>query len=270
MHCTIIVDDVSGRGDLLAEHGLSIYLKTPRGNILFDAGQGTCLLHNAQALGLDLGLVDHLVLSHGHYDHSWGIPRVLQEAGRLPLWAHPDFDAPHHSKRGGKLRYCGAHLAKGSFDFKPVEGSVEVIEGVWAITVPGEERDPDFVPRDPDLVVPEAGDLLLDPLKDDLSLVVKGRFGYSVILGCAHAGAVNIIKAASRRSNTKEFYAVIGGMHMGGQSKEFLKRSIAALADMFSIAIFRPCHCTGFRAAAELAAAFDDVDWAASGKAFEI
>ncbi len=269
MHCTIVVDDCNGRRDLVAEHGLSIYLKTPRGNILFDAGQGICLSHNAHALGLDLGLVNHLVLSHGHYDHSWGMPKVLQEAGKLPLWAHPAFETPHHTKRGGRLRYCGAHLAKASFNLKPVEGSVEIIEGIWAISVADEERNPDFAPKDPDLVVPEGTDLISDPLKDDLSLVVKGRFGYSVILGCAHAGAVNILEAASRRFNTKSFYAVIGGMHMEKQSKEFLERSVAALADRFSVTIFRPCHCTGFRAAAMLASAFD-VDWAGSGAALEL
>lgn len=269
MHCTIVVDDFNGRRDLLAEHGLSIHLKTPRGNVLFDAGQGICLLHNAHAMGLDLGLVDHLVLSHGHYDHSWGIPKVLQEAGRLPFWAHPAFEVPHHTKRGGRLRYCGAHLAKASFDFKPVEESAEIIEGVWAISVPNEERNPDFAPKDPNLIMPEGKDWVPDPFDDDLSMVVKGRFGYSVILGCAHAGAVNILEAASRRFDTKNFYAVVGGMHMEGQSKEFLERSVAALADRFSVTIFRPCHCTGFRAAATLASAFD-VDWAASGTSLEL
>jgi len=56
---------------------------------------------------------------------------------------------------------------------------------------------------------------------------------------------------------------------MEGQSKKFLERSVAALADRFSVTIFRPCHCTGFRAAATLASAFD-VDWAASGTSLEL
>ena len=87
MHCTIVVDDFNGRRDLLAEHGLSIYLKTPRGNVLFDAGQGICLLHNAHAMGLDLGLVDHSLEPPDMT--TLGIPRSSRRRAGSPLGLQP-------------------------------------------------------------------------------------------------------------------------------------------------------------------------------------
>ena len=94
-------------------------------------------------------------------------------------------------------------------------------------------------------------------------MVVKGRFGYSMILGCAHAGAVNILEAASRRFDTKTLRR--RGMHMEGQSG--IPALVAALADRFSVTIFRPCHCGVPRRS--IASAFD-VDWAASGTSLEL
>lgn len=42
--------------------------------ILFDTGAGTALQPNARHLGIDLACANSLVLSHGHYDHTGGLP----------------------------------------------------------------------------------------------------------------------------------------------------------------------------------------------------
>ena len=41
--------------------------------ILFDTGYSDIILGNAEEMGIDLGGVTHIVLSHGHDDHAHGL-----------------------------------------------------------------------------------------------------------------------------------------------------------------------------------------------------
>src|SRR5258708_23444831 len=66
---------VSGAAICRAHHGLSVLITAHVGDerrtLLFDAGpEGTTFLQNAAILGVDLGAVDAVVLSHGHWDHG--------------------------------------------------------------------------------------------------------------------------------------------------------------------------------------------------------
>ena len=70
---TILADNtVSGKSDLLGEHGFSIYLETSQGNFLFDTGKGKTIVHNATRCRKDLGAIKAIILSHGHADHTGG------------------------------------------------------------------------------------------------------------------------------------------------------------------------------------------------------
>jgi 7,8-dihydropterin-6-yl-methyl-4-(beta-D-ribofuranosyl)aminobenzene 5'-phosphate synthase len=63
---------------LQAEHGVAFAIGTPSGQILFDTGQsGDVLTHNAAHLGVDLGQMDALALSHAHYDHTGAVSQSL-------------------------------------------------------------------------------------------------------------------------------------------------------------------------------------------------
>ena len=69
--------------------------------MLFDTGQGPALPVNARALGVDLRETDLLVLSHGHYDHTGGIPHVLHVAPNAHVYCHPGVVQPRYSLRNG-------------------------------------------------------------------------------------------------------------------------------------------------------------------------
>ncbi len=47
--------------------------------VLFDTGQSGGFIDNAEAMGIDLKDLDYLIISHGHYDHSGGLERLVKE-----------------------------------------------------------------------------------------------------------------------------------------------------------------------------------------------
>ena len=67
----------------------------------------------------------------------------------------------------------------------------------------------------------------------------------------------------------RDFDAVIGGTHLSGVDPKEYGVWMQELAQ-YNVKRWRPCHCTGFRAAAELARRFENVDWAAAGTSHEL
>lgn len=99
---TILVDNQAVTG-LAAEHGFSLWIETADTHLLFDTGQGTAFEKNAAALGIDLATTNILVLSHGHYDHTGGVPSCLR-AGKAELYCHPGAVLPRYSIRNGMTK----------------------------------------------------------------------------------------------------------------------------------------------------------------------
>jgi 7,8-dihydropterin-6-yl-methyl-4-(beta-D-ribofuranosyl)aminobenzene 5'-phosphate synthase len=93
---------LSGNCFCSAAHGLSFLITLRQGStaktLLFDAGpEDRTLEQNISRLGIDLGAVEAIVLSHGHCDHGGGgaMLRALQlirdrNGGRkVPYYCHP-------------------------------------------------------------------------------------------------------------------------------------------------------------------------------------
>ena len=76
--------------------------------ILLDTGQTGTAVHNARALGVDLSRVKHIVLSHGHQDHTGGLRDVLAQTGEVDVYAHSELWRPRSVfRKGEKPRYSG-------------------------------------------------------------------------------------------------------------------------------------------------------------------
>jgi 7,8-dihydropterin-6-yl-methyl-4-(beta-D-ribofuranosyl)aminobenzene 5'-phosphate synthase len=90
-------EDASGnRVSILAEHGFSAVVGLTEGGktrkALFDFGfSETGALRNARTLGVDLGEIEAMVLSHGHMDHHGGLPAFVESLGGkdMELVLHP-------------------------------------------------------------------------------------------------------------------------------------------------------------------------------------
>jgi 7,8-dihydropterin-6-yl-methyl-4-(beta-D-ribofuranosyl)aminobenzene 5'-phosphate synthase len=264
----VLCDNTVYRPDAMAEHGWAVWLETADGNYLFDTGQGRVLRHNTTFFGLDLATARAILISHHHYDHTGGLLEALRlrrgRAGETDVPVHAHFDLFKESyavPKGRKPRYVGVPFSRLALEgagaiFRLGNEWQEIAEGLY---LTGEvPRRTDFEPGPTNLKYFNADrELVDDPLLDDQSLVVETRKGLLVVLGCSHAGIVNILTYVAEKTGRSHFHTVIGGTHLGPAREEQVTRTVEAL-QAFDIERFGAAHCTGPQAAARLARAFGD------------
>jgi len=256
----VLSDNTAAPPVFLAEHGLSLLLEVEGKRYLLDTGQGEVAVRNAERMGVDLRGVEAIILSHGHYDHTAGLPQALRRTGPCRVICHPAALHAKYYQLGEIRRHIGIpwrrdYLVANGAAFGESTGPTLLAEGVW---VTGEiPRRTDYEPGDPNLKCEVDGVLEVDPLLDDQAVVVDTGEGLVVVLGCAHAGAMNTCLYAREISGVERILAVVGGSHLAFLGREQLLRTIEELRAM-DPARLAFSHCTGQTAALELAAAFGD------------
>lgn len=270
MRLSILAENSTRSPFILPEYGLSLHVEVGGTSILIDTAQGIGLFPNAARMGIDLAKLDLMALSHGHFDHVGGVAPLYSFHGPMPVWAHPSVDARHSRKKNDRVHFIGFHLNRNAVDFHPVTGHLELAPRFWAVEVPRDRRDPEFMKNPPHLVLEGPDGLVPDPFDDDLSFVVEGEQGLSVLLGCAHAGVVNILEEVARVFRTRSFFTVVGGMHMADQDDAYVEKVVGALSGRFDVRKWYPCHCTGFQAASRLVAREQNVDWGYAGTSIDL
>lgn len=88
MKFTLLLDNKTEDVRCRAEWGLSVLIETRGRRILLDSGPSGLFAENAARLGIDLAEVDAAVISHGHYDHTEGIPAFVACNEKAPIYLH--------------------------------------------------------------------------------------------------------------------------------------------------------------------------------------
>jgi 7,8-dihydropterin-6-yl-methyl-4-(beta-D-ribofuranosyl)aminobenzene 5'-phosphate synthase len=256
---TVLVDN-RARPPLQGEHGFSALIEIMGRRVLFDTGQGPCLLPNARALGQDLSDLDAVALSHGHYDHTGGLPQVVAGAGLMPVYALPGLATPRYCL-DGSVPPRAVHMPDAARDAM-LDRPLSCVR--WVTTpqeiVPGLHlsgpipRANDFEDSGGPFYL-DAGGEVADPLDDDQALWLDTAWGTVLVLGCCHVGLANTLEHVRAHTGGRPVRGVLGGMHLLRASAERLERTCAALAAA-GVDLLAPCHCTGDRAVERLRQAF--------------
>ncbi|MBM3153738.1 MAG: MBL fold metallo-hydrolase [Chloroflexi bacterium] len=259
---TTLSENTAGRVGLLAEWGLSVLVEVDGYKVLLDTGLGISTFYNAAVMGIDLSQIDKIVLSHGHRDHTGGLRHVLQAARRnIDIIAHPDIWTSKYSRTFGKQeQYAGIPHAREALEdlgacFKLTQEPVWLTDNI--VTTGEIPLQTEYEKIDAELYVKEDGQLVPDPLKDDLALVIKSPQGLVVVLGCGHRGIINTLHRARELTGVDHIRMVIGGTHLIQASRERLDLTIAELREM-SVERLGVSHCTGLPAASVLFQEFGD------------
>jgi 7,8-dihydropterin-6-yl-methyl-4-(beta-D-ribofuranosyl)aminobenzene 5'-phosphate synthase len=127
---TILMDNAPGVPSLLTEHGLSVWLDFGDKRLLWDTGQTEKLFDNAQRLNVDISSADAVILSHGHYDHTGGLSKVIQAAPTAKVYLHPKAVEPKYSLKNSVTRSIGmSRDAQLQLLEREVEGGVVFVDG---------------------------------------------------------------------------------------------------------------------------------------------
>jgi len=259
---TTLSENTAGIGEFLGEWGLSVLVETKETFVLLDAGQRYSLSHNADILGVDLGKIETVVLSHGHFDHTGGLRQLLRRMRKtIEIIAHPDIWQVKYARREGEPdRYIGIPFRRNELEslggvFHLTSQPVRIAEDI--MTTGEIPMVTTFEKIDAALFVEENSAWKPDKVLDDQALIVKTKHGLVVILGCAHRGMINTLYHAQQITGTSEIHAVIGGSHLISASAEHLWQTVAALKDL-GVQRLGLCHCTDLPAAALLAQEFGE------------
>lgn len=255
---TILIENTAYKAGLKTEHGLSFWIEYGNNKTLFDTGQSESILYNAKTLDIDLAQTDAIILSHGHYDHTGGLPSVINIASKAKIYLHPAAAEPKYSQKASGVKYIGmSDSAK-----KAIENCLLIWTATPAVIFPGMSVTGQ-VPRMNDYE--DVGGTFFadenfhkpDELLDDQSLFIESSNGLIVIFGCAHAGVVNTLDYISKLTDGKNIYAVIGGMHLLNASPVRIENTINTF-EKYKIQKVMPLHCTGKKAIDAMKNAFDE------------
>lgn len=249
---TCVVDNHTTSPDLKGEHGLSFWIESTGGVVLFDTGQTSeALFNNLARLKLPMDRIDAVVLSHAHYDHTGGLAALLEKRPGLPVYAHPELFQPRYSHRQSGTLSIGLEMDREELnriaDLRLTPDPVELLPGLWTSGEISER--PEAKGTSANLVVRGAnGEWLPDPHTDDQSLVILGEDGkLTLICGCCHAGILNTLTHVGRVFS-REVSVVIGGIHLKSADEGEIDHVIQVLNATASGTKYYLNHCTGDRA----------------------
>jgi 7,8-dihydropterin-6-yl-methyl-4-(beta-D-ribofuranosyl)aminobenzene 5'-phosphate synthase len=246
---TILCENRVTNPHLVAEQGLSLLVETPAGKLLFDTGQTNTVVNNSKSLEIKLNEISKIVLSHGHFDMTGGLPHLLKEIKAPEIYCHPNLFNKKFKLRDNERIDIGVRWEKSELEelgakFILKTRPIEIFPDVW---LSGEiPRLTSFEYIDEIYQEQILESYIHDELNDDMALIIKTKKGLIVLLGCGHSGPLNTVKHAMRLMGENRIHLVMGGMHLQQALDQKIEQVVVNLVRLAPDYI-APLHCCGFR-----------------------
>jgi 7,8-dihydropterin-6-yl-methyl-4-(beta-D-ribofuranosyl)aminobenzene 5'-phosphate synthase len=209
---TVLCDNNPFRKGVETSWGFSCFIEGIEKTVLFDSGNNPfLLLRNMERMEIAPADIDSVLLSHMHWDHMGGLYGVIENNNELTVF----LPGSSSEKFKADIKRQGAEIAE-------VREPVKICDNVFSTGESGET------------------------IKEQ-SLIIHTNKGLIVITGCAHPGITNVIEKAKEIIG-EEVLLVLGGFHLGAESKESLKQIVSNFREL-NVGYVAPCHCTGNNAA---------------------
>ena len=241
--------------------GLSFFIETAEKKILFDTGLSGLFFTNAEKMGISLRDLDFLILSHGHIDHTGGLPELARylagategKQSRLPrLIAHPRCFWQKEKDGVNNGSSMSEDEARRQF---PINLSTKPVWITDDLVFLGEiPRRFAFEKGDSGkrMIYTPYGNTGPDFLTDDTALAFRSAKGLVIITGCSHAGICNITEYAREVCGENRVADIIGGLHLLSPKPKQLAKTGKYLNRLHLNAL-HACHCTSLPAKLALA-----------------
>jgi 7,8-dihydropterin-6-yl-methyl-4-(beta-D-ribofuranosyl)aminobenzene 5'-phosphate synthase len=242
--------------NLTAEWGLSLHIEFNGHRILFDTGISGVFAKNAENLGVNIGDVEAVVLSHHHYDHGGGLRRFLEtnSSAKVHLGQAPDGDC-YFKFLGFMKRYVG--LDKKLYPdftsrFITINDVTQILPEVYIL--PHITGSYPKAVGNKDLYLSKNGALVHDDFFHEIVMAIKENAMLVVFTGCSHNGILNAIDTVAQAFPGVPIRAVVGGFHMTSffpflmAGKKDQVESIGRAILNYPVETTYTGHCTGMRA----------------------
>lgn len=251
LEITTLVENFKGEHlSLKNEHGISFLIESDGKQILFDTGQSDLFLKNAKLLNKDISNLNHVVLSHGHYDHSGGFKNLLNVTKDFKLWVGNGFFNLKFGYQNGAYEYLGNNFDENFLNINKIDYSfvtqdiTEIEENIFIVTnFIKSQKDEEINPR---FVLKKNEKFVADEFLDEVLIAIKTKKGIIAILGCSHPGMRNMLETVKKRLDAP-LYAVLGGTHLVEANPTCLNNSLNYL-NSGNIELVGVSHCTGIDA----------------------
>lgn len=257
MKFRFLVDNKTEDSRCQAEWGLSILIETGGKNILFDAGASPMFAENATRLGIDLAQIDALVISHGHYDHTEGVPTFTQRNEKAKIYMHQEALGETYGINDGipEKEPCGILWSDRYIDsirerLVFTKGRFPLFEHVTIVgNIPAGRED---TPTETfcrkmwtkDAAGNDVAEFVPDPMNHEQILIAEEKNGIFIFSGCSHKGVLSILQYSRELFPEKKIVALVGGMHLLPAPSETREKILRELSSADIDYLF-PVHCTG-------------------------
>ncbi|WP_312653150.1 MBL fold metallo-hydrolase [Aminipila sp.] len=269
---TFLSENKTDNPGCMAEHGLSMYIEAADKIILFDTGASDLFAKNADFLNLDLKRIEHVIISHGHYDHTEGLPCFCDVNPNAHIYIHKDAFEETYGTENGVLDKEPCSIL---WDEQTKQGILErtiLTDGTYKIsedivisgTIPnveGIEATEKFYIK----TMSQNGqvELLEDEMKHEQFLAIRDRDeqgiskGIYVFSGCSHKGVIPVIRYAKEIFPGEKVLGLIAGMHLYSADEATRNKVVHEIVKE-NIGMVMPVHCTGIKAICDLKAAMGE------------